>query len=101
MQEVIAIGEIWAGVAYIVAGFGFLALSQIVKDSKGKTSVVKLVAAAIFIVAGAEELFDAFLQEGSGPLATSVQIVCTSLQVVVNTLACWGLYEANRWQWSK
>lgn len=98
MHEVIAFGEIWAGVAYILAGAGFLVLSQLLKTGSGKRSFVKISLGLLFITAGVEELFDAAVDEGNGAYATAIQAACTGAQVVFNSIACWILYQAAKWE---
>tara|TARA_S200002703_G_scaffold15841_2_gene13484 strand:- start:3539 stop:3835 length:297 start_codon:yes stop_codon:yes gene_type:complete len=96
MHEIlIGIGEVWAGLAYILAGIGFLILDNV--NNIPGTSLVKVIAAAILIIAGLEELADAVVTESSGLSAMIIQASCTSAQVITNTIACWALYRAIRY----
>jgi sulfite exporter TauE/SafE len=94
MHEAIAIGEIWAGLSYVLAGAGLIILDAV--NNVPARSVVKMIAGVLLIVAGLEELADAVVTEGAGSFAVWVQGICTFSQVAVNTLACRVIYIAVR-----
>lgn len=94
MHEAIAIGEIWAGLSYVLAGAGLIILDAV--NGVQARSIVKMVAGLLLIVAGLEELADAVVTEGTGRLAIWTQGICTFSQVAVNTLACRVIYIAVR-----
>lgn len=97
MQQIITFGEIWAGLAYIFTGIGFVGLSQIFRHD-GRAWFVKAALGLLFTTAGIEELFDAAIQEGPGLYVTYIQFGCTLAQIVFNTTACWIIYQAHRWE---